>query len=121
MVILRKLFDGSSLTALARRQAGAAGCGTAPFHQNHIVPDVVEVPVAFTCADLAETAMCMQGTAGLVGCQDLRLQGPIAVRLGGFDKRAYECPANAAALCFARNVYADLSDPGGASRVGNRP
>ena len=87
------------LAARSRRQAGAAGERAAPFHQDDIVPDVVDVAVTLTIADLAKSDPGVQGAAGFVQGQDLGLQRPVAFGLRRGDQRVEQGFADALAVC----------------------
>lgn len=50
------------------------------------MPDATEVAKALASADLAKSAFSMQGAARGIARDDLRLQRPIAVRLGRGDQ-----------------------------------
>lgn len=83
------------------------------------MPDAIELSEPFARAYLAEPARQVEGAACLVGGHDLRLERPVAfgLRLGGESHQ--ERSPDATAVDFAIDVNADLSDPGGASSIGD--
>ena len=90
------------------------------FEQDHVVPDFIDVAVALPPADFAETAGAVKRAAGEIAGHHLRLKRPIACRLGDVDEPVEQSGADALPLCLPCYVYADLSDAGSASGVGNR-
>jgi hypothetical protein len=76
--------------------------------------------VALAVPDLAKAAGQMQRRTGGIRGHHLRLQGPIAFAFGLGDQAREQCAAQALPLGTRRNVDADLSDAGSASRVRNR-
>lgn len=109
-----------ALIAFSGRQARAAGTLAAAFHQDDVVPDVVDVAVTFAVADFAKPALGVEGAAGLVQGKDLRLQRPVAVAFGCGNQCVEQGRSDALPLCLRCDVDADLSDAGGASGVGGR-
>ncbi len=84
------------------------------------MPDTVQVAVTLAVTHLAKSAGQMQRhTCGIRG-HHLRLQGPITFAFGLGDQAREQCAAQALPLCVRRNVDADLSDTGCASRIWNR-
>lgn len=57
----------------------ATGMWTAAFEQHDVMPDIVHVAVSFAKADFPESTGEVQRTAGVVGGDDLRLQGPVPI------------------------------------------
>ena len=81
------------------------------------MPDVADAAEALARADDTKSALSMQGEAGAIGGQYLRLKRPIALGLGGPDEALDQGSADALSLSLIRHVYADLSDAGSASGV----
>ena len=112
--------SGGRSRAGPRRQAGTARVWAAALEQDDVVPDAREMAVSFPDADLAETALAVERQAGGVGGQDLRLQRPVSRRFRRGDQIRDQCGSDSLAARGLCNVDADLSDTGGASRIGNR-
>lgn len=84
------------------------------------MPDVVEVAVPLPPSDFAKAAFFVERAACVVAGHDLRLQRPVALAFGVGDHPVEQCRANPLPAHRSANVYADLSDTGGASRVRHR-
>jgi hypothetical protein len=69
-------------------QPGPAGQCAAAFQQNDVIPEIVNVTVAFAIADFAETTFKMQGAAGLIAGDNLCLQSPVGFGFGSRDQCA---------------------------------
>lgn len=83
------------------------------------MPDIIEMAVAFADTDLTETVLSKQRATGCVGCDHLSLQHPVFFSLGQFDQTCQQGRPDPLPLCVCSDIDADLSDPGGASRVRN--
>lgn len=84
------------------------------------MPEIVDMAVPFAHTHFAKAALAVQGPARMIAGDHLRLQRPVSVGFGYGDQPFQEGLANALALCAFGDIDADLSDPGGASRVGDR-
>lgn len=93
--------------------------GAAPFEQDDIVPDTVQMAVTFAVTHLAKSARQMQRRTRGIRCHHLCLQRPIAFAFGRGNQSGEQCAPHAVPLCARRNVDADLSDAGGTSCIGN--
>ena len=88
----------SIVVATSGPETGTAGSAAAAFVKNDIMPNVVEVAVAFAGADLPEVAAFVQLPAGMVTGESLPLKGPVT---GGFrcaDQSLQQCLTNPVAL-----------------------
>ncbi|MFT5174839.1 MAG: hypothetical protein ACI8W7_003028 [Gammaproteobacteria bacterium] len=108
--------QGPSAATLSR-QLRPTGFITAPFKQNHVVPDTIDMAIALPIADFAKATFSMQCAARVIVGNDLRLQRPVAIRLGSANQRAQQGAANPLAMCDRVDIDADLSDSSRASRV----
>jgi len=64
------------------RQAPTAGQCAPPFEEHNIVPDIIDMAVAFAIANFAKPTFKMQRPAGFIAGNNLRLQGPVGFGLG---------------------------------------
>lgn len=84
------------------------------------MPYRADVSEAFAIPDLPESLLEMQGAAGVIACNDLSLQGPVGLSLRDCNQLFQEGGADSLAMSCDADVDADLSNPGGASAIGDR-
>lgn len=101
-------------------QAQSACAKASAFKQNHIVPHVIDVTIPLPSSYFAKTAFFVKSAAGVVVCNDLRLQCPIPFPLGVCDQPIEQRVTGALLANIPTYVDADLSDPGSASCIRNR-
>lgn len=81
------------------------------------MPDPIYMAVAFTGPDFAIPVFIEQGPAGRVGGKSLCLKSPVAPTFRKREGPVQEGGPDALSNFVARDVDADLSDPGGSSRI----
>jgi hypothetical protein len=110
-------MGGVSSTAAAGRQSRPAHEIAAAFEQDDVVPDPVYMAVAFAGPDFAIPVSVEQSTTGCVGGKSLRLKCPVSLAFRKGEDPIQEGGPDALSNFVARDVDADLSDPGGSSRI----
>ena len=83
------------------------------------MPDARESTVPLADADLAKARLEMKRPACRVAGHDLRLQRPIAIALRGRNHRREQPATDPLPLNVCLDVYADLSDAGRPSTIGD--
>ena len=83
------------------------------------MPDIAYMAVPFAYPNFPVPGLSVKGAAGGIGGEYLGLEGPVAFRLRRRRETVEQPDADALASCFLRDVDADLSDAGRASRVRN--